>query len=414
MLEFMLCSMLTILPDFLIRRYVQDKRWGREITFVTLWYELRWGITACVLLTLSLITLVFYYHPSTTHAAPFFRTVTILPEQGGRVDEVFVENGQVVESGTPLFNLYEDTQYSAVTTARSRIGQIVAETEVAKSELASAVGLVHQAEGSLAQAENELRMKRELSAKGRDLVSEQEVQRLENAVDAKQGSLESAVANRETVEATISTVLPAEKLIAQDSLQQAQVELDKTIVYAGVTGRLMQFMLQPGDYVSPVMRPAGILVPTGGDLASGRSVIQAGFNQLAAPVIHIGTLAEVICLSKPFTVIPMVVSHVFEVIPSGQLRPSDTLIDAQDRARPGTLGVLMQPLYPNGMDGVIPGTKCIANAYSNHHALLASGQVSGMEAVFLHVVDTVGLVHAIILRIQALMLPVKSLVFGGH
>jgi multidrug resistance efflux pump len=266
----------------------------------------------------------------------------------------------------------------------------------------------------LAQAENELRMKRELSAKGRDLVSEQEVQRLENAVDSKQGSLEAAVANRESVEATISTVLPAEKLIARDSLQQAQVELDKTIVYAGVTGRLMQFMLQPGDYVSPVLRPAGILVPTGGEMTSGHSVIQAGFNQLAAPVIHKGTLTEVTCLSRPFTVIPMIVTHVFDVIAAGQLRPSDTLIDAQDRARPGTLGVLMEPLYSNGMDGIIPGTKCIANAYSNHHELLASGQLGTMESLFLHVVDTVGIVHAIILRIQTLMLPVKSLVFGGH
>ena len=34
--------------------------------------------------------------------------------------------------------------------------------------------------------------------------------------------------------------------------------------------------------------------------------------------------------------------------------------------------------------------------------------------VFLHVVDTVGLVHAMILRIQALLLPVQTLVFGGH
>ena len=32
----------------------------------------------------------------------------------------------------------------------------------------------------------------------------------------------------------------------------------------------------------------------------------------------------------------------------------------------------------------------------------------------LHVVDTVALVHAMILRVQALLLPVKTLVLGGH
>ncbi|TIT81917.1 MAG: HlyD family secretion protein, partial [Mesorhizobium sp.] len=65
MLELTLCSLLTILPDYLFRRYVQGKRIGREITLYTMWYELRWGITACLLLTISLITLIFYYHPST-------------------------------------------------------------------------------------------------------------------------------------------------------------------------------------------------------------------------------------------------------------------------------------------------------------------------------------------------------------
>ena len=34
--------------------------------------------------------------------------------------------------------------------------------------------------------------------------------------------------------------------------------------------------------------------------------------------------------------------------------------------------------------------------------------------LYLHMVDAVGIVHAVILRIQTLMLPVKMLVFSGH
>ena len=34
MLELMLCSMLTILPDYLYRRYRQGKRFGHEITLL--------------------------------------------------------------------------------------------------------------------------------------------------------------------------------------------------------------------------------------------------------------------------------------------------------------------------------------------------------------------------------------------
>ena len=105
MIEFLLCSLFTILPDYLIRRYRQGKRIGKEITFFSVWYELRWGITGCAILTVSLITLIFYYHPATSSVASYFRTVTILPEVGGRVDEVHVENGQLVRAGDVIFTL---------------------------------------------------------------------------------------------------------------------------------------------------------------------------------------------------------------------------------------------------------------------------------------------------------------------
>ncbi len=90
MFELMLCSLFTLVPDYLYRRYRQGKRIGQEITLFSMWYELRWGITGCVMLTVLLITMIFYYHPSTTSAALFFRTVPIVPETIGRVAEVNV------------------------------------------------------------------------------------------------------------------------------------------------------------------------------------------------------------------------------------------------------------------------------------------------------------------------------------
>ena len=117
MLELMLCATLTILPDYLIRRYVQGKRIGREITFYSVWYELRLGITACLMLTIGLITVIFYYHPSTTTATMFFRTVPIVPEKNGRVEEVYVGLSQKVNAGEPLFKLVSTEQEAAVAKA---------------------------------------------------------------------------------------------------------------------------------------------------------------------------------------------------------------------------------------------------------------------------------------------------------
>src|SRR5690348_4220525 len=101
MFEMMLCSLLTIVPDYLYRRYVQGKRFGKEITLYSVWYELRWGITSCVILTVSLITLIFYNHPSTTNVTAFFRTVPILPETNGRVAEIYVDHSGPITKGAP-------------------------------------------------------------------------------------------------------------------------------------------------------------------------------------------------------------------------------------------------------------------------------------------------------------------------
>src|SRR5262245_66615963 len=75
MLELMFCSLFTLVPDYLFRRYVQGKRFGKEINLFTVWYELRWGITTCLILAVLLITTVFYNHPSTTTATLFYRTI---------------------------------------------------------------------------------------------------------------------------------------------------------------------------------------------------------------------------------------------------------------------------------------------------------------------------------------------------
>src|SRR6187431_1651390 len=107
MLELLLCSLLTIFPDYLYRRYVQGRRIGKEITFYSVWFELRWGITGCLILTVALITTVFYNHPSTTSVTLFFRTIPIVPETIGRVAEINVDVstqlGAKVTKGEPLF-----------------------------------------------------------------------------------------------------------------------------------------------------------------------------------------------------------------------------------------------------------------------------------------------------------------------
>src|SRR5215831_5631983 len=134
MLELLLCSMLTILPDYLYRRFVQGKRLGKEITFYSVWFELRWGITSCLILTVGLITVIFYNHPSTSNVTLFFRTIPILPETNGRVAEIFIGNSGPISKGAPIFRLDSSKQEAAVETARRKIAEIDAEMTVAQAD----------------------------------------------------------------------------------------------------------------------------------------------------------------------------------------------------------------------------------------------------------------------------------------
>ena len=177
-------------------------------------------------------------------------------------------------------------------------------------------------------------------------------------------------------------------------MPQAQVELDKTIIRAGVTGRVEQFALQVGDIVNPVMRSAGILIPE----SAGRRALIAGFGQIEAQVMRIGMVAEVTCVSKPWKIIPMVVTGVQDYIAAGQFRGGEQLIDVQSVPRPGTILTILEPLYEDGLDGVTPGSSCIANAYTSNHELLASKDIGVFRSIGLHAVDAVGIVHAALLR----------------
>ena len=87
---------------------------------------------------------------------------------------------------------------------------------------------------------------------------------------------------------------------------------------------------------------------------------------------------------------------------------------AQVSFEPGTILAFLEPLYPGGLDGVTPGSSCIANAYTSNHDIIVAKETSALKGFALHVVDATGLVHALLLRIQAFMLPVTTLVFSGH
>jgi multidrug resistance efflux pump len=412
MLELLLCSMLTVLPDYLFRRYAQGKRVGHEITLFSVWYELRWGITLCLILTMLLITVVLYNHPSSHNVTSLFRTISIYPETGGRVSEVYVGYNDRVKKGDPLFKMDSTRQEAAVDKALAEIAEVEASSATAQADVLTSEGKLDEAKGSLEQAQDELRTKTQLQQRNADIVAAREIEKLQTLVATRQGAVDAAAAAKQSVETRITSVLPAQKASAQAQLAAAKVELDKMTVRAGVDGRVDQFVLRVGDIIQPApfFKAAGILIPEG----AGDNQLVAGFNQIEAQVLKVGMVAEGTCVSKPMAIIPLFVSREQNVIAAGQVTATDQLTDLQKISQPGTVTVFLEPLFKGGLDGVPPGSSCIVNAYTNNHELLESGKVGTLHAIYLHIVDTVALIHALVLRLHAIIMPLQVLIFGGH
>lgn len=410
MLELLLCATFTILPDYLYRRYRQGKRFGHEITLYSVWYELRFGIVTCLMLTVSLITMIFYFHPSTTSATLFYRTVPIVSEVTGRVAEVHVDVSADVKQGDVLFRLDGAKQEAALLMAKRKIAEVDAAMLAAQSDIMKAEGQLQEAKSSLQQAQDELDTKTELQKRNPGIVPQRDIEKLGVAVAGRQGTLDAATSSRQSARTRLDALLPAERASAEASLAEAQVDLDKTFIRAGVDGRVEQFGLRPGDIVNPMIRSAGVLIPEG----AGRRALMAGFGQIEAQVMKVGMVAEATCISKPWTIIPMVVTSVQDYIAAGQFRGGEQLIEAQQVVRPGTILVFMEPIYKGGLEGVTPGSSCIANAYTSNHDVIEAKETGTFKRFALHGVDATGIVHAMLLRIQALVLPVKTLVLSGH
>lgn len=187
--------------------------------------------------------------------------------------------------------------------------------------------------------------------------------------------------------------------------------LDRTAIYAGVDGRMEQFTLRVGDYVNPMLRPTGILIPA----RAGAHTFQARFGQISAPVLKTGMTAEMACASRPFEVIPIVVTQVQSAISSGQLRQTDILVDPNQIVVRGSVTVYLEPLFEGGTDNIPPGSTCMANAHTSNHERLDDPELGTGTWLALDAIDAVGLVHAMLLRLQVVILPVRTLVLsGGH
>lgn len=133
--------------------------------------------------------------------------VVIQSEISGRVEEVFVENGDSVNQGDKLIRMEDD--------------QLQAQVRQAEANLRSAEASVKQSESSLRELEAQLERNENLAEDNPDAISELELETLRAQVAGARADLERAKAEKDSAEAT---------------LEERRNDLENTLVRAPVKG----------------------------------------------------------------------------------------------------------------------------------------------------------------------------------
>src|SRR5206468_1814497 len=195
----------------------------------------------------------------------------------------------------------------ALETAKRKIAEVEASMESAQADVVKAEAQIQEAKSNLQQATDERDVKVDLQRRNPGIVPQRDIEKLQVLVDQRQAGVDAATAAKQSAMLRLSTLLPAQKASNEAELAQAQGGLDESVE---------QFLLRVGYVVNQLMRPAGVLIPEG----AGRAALQAGFGQIEAQVMKEGMVAEATCISKPWAIIPLVVTKVQDYIAAGQFR----------------------------------------------------------------------------------------------
>jgi multidrug resistance efflux pump len=118
--------------------------------------------------------------------------VPIVTDRIGRVAEVHVGVREPVLAGTPLFRLDSTREGAAVEVARRRIEEVNAAQAVLEADRLEIAGRIAEAEGSLQQALDELRVREDLMARGSSAITAREVEQMQNTAAARRGAVDAA------------------------------------------------------------------------------------------------------------------------------------------------------------------------------------------------------------------------------
>lgn len=263
--------------------------------------------------------------PVSTQSRVLHPVVNISSKVSGQVSTVLVENNQQVEAGQVLFSLDKRPYEIAVDKAKLAV------------ESASQTNL--QLDASIAAAEAQA-----LASKADVDELKLEVERVESLIksntvsrqlyDQTKANYRAALAQVEAAQADVVKYRAQrgkdgnDNLLlrqAENTLQNAQLQLNYADVRSQVTGRVTNLQLQPGNYAQAGSSVAAVVVEKGD--------IVADFREKSLSHVQIGDLASIVFDAHPGHVFDAQVSAIDAGVKDGQISADGSLANPENSDR---------------------------------------------------------------------------------
>lgn len=161
------------------------------------------------------------------------QSVDVSSQLSGRIDDVYVDYNDIVAEGDPLAKL-DQLRF------QSRVEELSAALAVVRGELSSVEATLVGSQARFDEDERDYNRKVDLSGKGS--VSDSEVSRAMAVKLQSESALQTLAASKEVRTATIAAAIA--------SLRQAQIDLDRTVIRAPISGVVIKRSIEPGQTVA--------------------------------------------------------------------------------------------------------------------------------------------------------------------
>lgn len=207
--------------------------------------------------------MIFAMHHETTDNAFVKGTVVpISPMVKGKIAKVYITDNMVVKKGQKLFELEQDEYKIALSKAQEDLSAALAQIARIDASKAEAVSSISQASSAYDKAKTQdvfaaKERARYASLMTDNLVSRNSYDSIKAQADEAASDLKTAASSIDIAKSSLTTLAADRKTAeykassAQQAVNQAKLDLARTVIYAPSDGRVGQNNVKTGRYVQP-------------------------------------------------------------------------------------------------------------------------------------------------------------------